>query len=56
MFVFKGTNEISYLYELIILCYDILKLILVGERMHFNANRVLVSSLLARLSLRNRIQ
>ena len=52
---FKGTNKISYLDESITLCHDILKL-KGAERMHFNTIRVLISSLLARLSFFNRIE
>ncbi|KAH9025952.1 CHAT domain-containing protein [Lactarius pseudohatsudake] len=52
---FRGTNEIRYLNESIIVCYDILKL--EGrERMHFDVVRMLLSSLFARLSLFNRTE
>ncbi|KAH9005581.1 CHAT domain-containing protein [Lactarius hatsudake] len=52
---FRGTNEIRYLDESIIVCYDILKL--EGtERMHFDIIRMLLSSLFARLSLFNRTE
>ncbi|KAH8992715.1 CHAT domain-containing protein [Lactarius akahatsu] len=52
---FRGTNEIRYLDESIIVCYDILKL--EGtERTHFDIIRMLLSSLFARLSLFNRTE
>ncbi|KAH9164568.1 hypothetical protein EDB89DRAFT_409548 [Lactarius sanguifluus] len=52
---FRGTNEIRYLDESIIVCYDILKL--EGtEKIHFDTIWMLLSSLFARLSLFNRTE